>query len=291
MPFEHMERLYIPFTLKLHAFGLGRLQDPNWTGMTLFDELKQHVRGRREPYLLYEFAEQGVLFHIGLWLFDEFVNHDDRFEVQDCEDLAWYLSDLTSVLTCGGGEETEKWIRRTNRLTSFFDSIYDGIDDNLYFTRLSDSRHTLNRLHNELTDVHRSLIEELSTIYAANYADRVFHDRQLCAFIAELLVTIGFDGARPNDERRQKWIERKPPPQWAKRAVYARDRGKCALCAADMMMELDEDDHIDHIVPLANGGCNDLVNLQLLCKPCNLAKSDRLVAVSNSVPPYLSRRF
>ena len=62
---------YTPFTLKLHAYGLGRLQDPNWTGMELFDMLKQHVRGRCEPYLLHGFNEKGALYHLGLWLFDE----------------------------------------------------------------------------------------------------------------------------------------------------------------------------------------------------------------------------
>jgi hypothetical protein len=35
--------------LNLHAFGLAQLHDPNWTGMDLFDRLKQHTRGRQEP--------------------------------------------------------------------------------------------------------------------------------------------------------------------------------------------------------------------------------------------------
>ena len=285
-----MDRIYTSFALKLHAFGLGRLQDPNWTGMELFDKLKQHVRGRLEPYLLHEFAEHGVLYHIGLWLFDEFVNYDHRFEVQDCEDLSWYLADVSTFLITGGAPQSERWIARTQQLTGFFDSFYDGMDDSPYYQRLSDSRGTLNRLHNELTEVHSDLIAELTPIYAANYADRVFHDRQLCAFIAELLVTIGFDGSQHDDDRPQQWVDRKSPPQWAKKAVYARDRGKCASCSTDIIMELTENDHLDHIVPIARGGCNDLVNLQLLCQTCNLAKSDHIIGVSNSVPPYITHR-
>jgi len=34
--------------------------------------------------------------------------------------------------------------------------------------------------------------------------------------------------------------------------------------------------HIDHIVPIARGGQHVLENLQLLCAPCNLRKSDKM---------------
>jgi len=285
-----MSRIYTPFALKLHAYGLGHLQDPNWTGMELFDSLKQHVRRRRKPYLLHEFAEQGVLYHLGLWLYDEFVNWDHRFEAQDCEDLSWYLEDLVAFLVAGGCAEPSRWIRRTQRVTNYFGSIYDGLDDTKYYEKLDGARSTLHRLHNELADMHSDIIADLAPLYAADYADRVFHDRQLCAFIAELLVAIGFNGAQHDDDTPQQWVERKSPPAWARKAVYARDRGKCANCSADIVMELDDNDHIDHIIPLARGGCNDLVNLQLLCQACNLVKSDGIALVTSSIPPYITRR-
>jgi hypothetical protein len=34
--------------LKLHAFGLTQLHDPNWTGMDMFDRLKRYTRGRQQ---------------------------------------------------------------------------------------------------------------------------------------------------------------------------------------------------------------------------------------------------
>jgi 5-methylcytosine-specific restriction endonuclease McrA len=46
-------------------------------------------------------------------------------------------------------------------------------------------------------------------------------------------------------------------------------KGKCANC----QKKLDKY-HVDHIEPLNNGGSNDKYNLQLLCPPCNLRKSD-----------------
>lgn len=45
---------------------------------------------------------------------------------------------------------------------------------------------------------------------------------------------------------------------------------RCAnhMCGADLTVGY----HIDHIVPIARGGGNDLSNLQPMCPPCNLRK-------------------
>lgn len=46
---------------------------------------------------------------------------------------------------------------------------------------------------------------------------------------------------------------------------------RCAICVA----KLSGKGHLDHIVPLAKGGEHKPGNLQFLCPPCNLRKSDR----------------
>lgn len=66
-------------------------------------------------------------------------------------------------------------------------------------------------------------------------------------------------------------------PKWVERAVFHRDRGKCAFCGRDLtsvysIME-ERGVHYDHIVSLEQGGINDISNLQLLCDKCNLNKS------------------
>lgn len=37
--------------------------------------------------------------------------------------------------------------------------------------------------------------------------------------------------------------------------------------------------HVDHVVPVSKGGASDISNLQALCAPCNLGKSDHYEAV------------
>lgn len=67
-------------------------------------------------------------------------------------------------------------------------------------------------------------------------------------------------------------------PEWVKRAVLFRDKGRCVFCKKDLtglysLLE-DNDKQFDHIVPLHLGGLNDVCNIQLTCQTCNLRKSD-----------------
>lgn len=51
--------------------------------------------------------------------------------------------------------------------------------------------------------------------------------------------------------------------------LYKLQRGKCACCGKP----LGDNYHLDHIMPLALGGENEDLNMQLLTKLCNLQKS------------------
>lgn len=55
--------------------------------------------------------------------------------------------------------------------------------------------------------------------------------------------------------------------------VFRRDQYRCQSCGYFQTEALLQ---VDHIIPLAQGGSNDLSNLQTLCQPCNLRKSSRL---------------
>ena len=52
-------------------------------------------------------------------------------------------------------------------------------------------------------------------------------------------------------------------------SIFKAQRGKCAYCRK----KLGDDMHVDHIIPLVDGGANDRKNLQCLCPSCNLSKA------------------
>ncbi|MBD2001525.1 HNH endonuclease [Leptolyngbya sp. FACHB-541] len=78
--------------------------------------------------------------------------------------------------------------------------------------------------------------------------------------------------------------KRVTPPKWARKAVFFRDRGMCAICGTDLsgLVSLSPIENFDHMVPLARGGLNDVTNLQLLCQPCNLRKRDGTATTSRT---------
>lgn len=51
-----------------------------------------------------------------------------------------------------------------------------------------------------------------------------------------------------------------------------RQNFRCALCGVPLGVIAQP--HVDHVVPVARGGNSELDNLQLLCRRCNLGKSD-----------------
>ncbi len=53
--------------------------------------------------------------------------------------------------------------------------------------------------------------------------------------------------------------------------LYLKQRDCCANCST----KLGDKFHRDHKVPLADGGNNDISNIELLCAKCNLKKSKK----------------
>jgi len=59
-------------------------------------------------------------------------------------------------------------------------------------------------------------------------------------------------------------------PEQVKQEVWARDGGRCVRCGAQEYLEY------DHVIPFSRGGANTVANVQILCRRCNLLKSDRI---------------
>lgn len=64
-----------------------------------------------------------------------------------------------------------------------------------------------------------------------------------------------------------------PIPPEVRNYVFERDRYQCKSCGKT---KLDTQLTIDHIIPLARGGQNDISNLQTLCLLCNQQKNHHL---------------
>ncbi|MBR9675112.1 MULTISPECIES: HNH endonuclease [Bacillus] len=100
-----------------------------------------------------------------------------------------------------------------------------------------------------------------------------------------LEMCIGSDDATViiENEDLQKYIRpnlklyRKNIPNWVKKAVYYRDRGRCVYCNKDLtgLVSIFNKENYDHIVPLNEYGFNDVTNIQLLCRKCNEDKSGK----------------
>ena len=57
-------------------------------------------------------------------------------------------------------------------------------------------------------------------------------------------------------------------PKSVKAMIYRRDGGACIQCGSKEHL------HFDHIIPVSKGGASSAENLQLLCRACNLTKSN-----------------
>jgi hypothetical protein len=58
--------------------------------------------------------------------------------------------------------------------------------------------------------------------------------------------------------------------------VFQRDRFTCRACGRSPATEIGVVLHVDHVIPYSGSGETTLDNMQTLCEPCNLGKSDSL---------------
>ena len=65
-------------------------------------------------------------------------------------------------------------------------------------------------------------------------------------------------------QRKREYI-----PDEVKEMVWQRDAGQCRNCGAKDNLQY------DHIIPHSEGGSNEITNLQILCRNCNLKKSNK----------------
>jgi HNH endonuclease len=292
-----MSELYFPFTLRLYARTLLCLGDHNFTGLDLFYRIKDCWKHRDQPYdLLLSPLEPGLSLKIGEWCFDTLFDVEDVSPLSAKryirtlwpEDAFWFVGEVCEAARLSsffGNAPLIKSMVATIRKT---EALF-GKNDNRYWKDVrGEVRRALIKTFVKFTRDLRDPLTQMRQLYSYEISDRILHDRQLCNFIARTVMEIGFDGETVKGLRSQ-WVARERWPVRVKDILLARDRGKCASCGTDLAQELRGAQHIDHMFPLSQGGCNDLVNLQLLCSDCNLAKSGDEARITTSVPQYIRR--
>jgi HNH endonuclease len=138
----------------------------------------------------------------------------------------------------------------------------------------------------DLSDYHAHLYEEgplekltnqmVEEVFFLMFANRAFlgdFNRMMAKQIHGIMLDELDDAYRALMDQ-DGVLKRVHLPEWVKKAVLYRDRGACGTCNQDIsgLICIGNQKNFDHIVPLAQGGLNDVTNIQLLCEACNLKK-------------------
>ena len=285
------KELHFPFTLRLYAHVYQSLRNHNFTGLDLFYRVKDCWKGRDTPNnLLVEPLVKGLSYKIGEWCFNTLFGGASESEPKSFiatlgdEEAFWFVDDVIKAAKSSGLFESAG-LDGVAFLINEIELLYEN-DEDAYWAQLKTTRRRLLKQFHLACTSQAAPLAAMRELYAPEIADRLLHDRQLCSFIAETVMDIGFEG-ETTEGIRSCWMKRKKWPARVRTVVNERDRGVCAGC--NTKTGLDVDGHIDHIFPISKGGCNDLVNLQLLCSGCNTKKRAKVEKVKSSVPRYVRR--
>ncbi|MFN8673108.1 MAG: TerD family protein [Candidatus Sericytochromatia bacterium] len=94
---------------------------------------------------------------------------------------------------------------------------------------------------------------------------KLYEGEKLLAYIEQALNKFHRKLDFSNSNKKTRTI-----PQTVRQEVWLRDQGQCVECLATEYLEY------DHVIPFSKGGSNSTNNIQLLCRKCNLKKSDRI---------------
>jgi hypothetical protein len=136
-----------------------------------------------------------------------------------------------------------------------------------YIPAITNHRYTITQIKFKLDEKDLILVIDPNIEHNLNYkdvrqlcnkAELEFKNQSFSNFIKELktrFLDVKIPRIQPTKEERLK--------------LFDKANGACQSCKKEIKSKF----HVDHIIPLANGGGNEPENLQILCKPCHFEKT------------------
>lgn len=167
-----------------------------------------------------------------------------------------------------GSKARDVLIKTESELQNHFDY---GILSNT--TTLINMRSFYEEHINEIEAKKEELLQQLKDEKQKNEKDQIRQEllekerkRKLQKEVLKELIDEGaiFNSVTDKDGKRESI------PQDVMDKVWNRDGGKCVICGSQENLEF------DHIIPFSKGGATTYRNLQILCKKCNIGKSNKI---------------
>jgi hypothetical protein len=244
------------------------LEDPFGYIRTIHDLFENDGElGFCDPFPKHTALHQFAWFSVELLLFED-LSSDQFDSVLSSQDK---LLPINRAMEAHGIEHTTlaEWMSARDKTLA--DVVQDDLDE--YVANLCIEQGYENFLTQTTDEIFFVLFLNRGVLAALNQ------------LVAGYIQDVEPDGCEPDVQNlfeRPGMLKRQYIPQWARRAVFFRDRGRCVYCERDLsgLVSVESSDHFDHMIPLAEGGINDVTNLQLLCGECNLKKGDRCTGTS-----------
>ncbi|HEU5012057.1 MAG TPA: hypothetical protein VFT66_05895, partial [Roseiflexaceae bacterium] len=102
--------IFVPTALQLYEYGLNRIFNSHWVDFNMKHMINLHRSGKLHPTgLLQKTLPNGILYHLGLWLFNEyFLENLDFFIDLEPKEIYTYLQHHLYLLGKGGCDVTSQ---------------------------------------------------------------------------------------------------------------------------------------------------------------------------------------
>ena len=142
-------------------------------------------------------------------------------------------------------------------------SGHSKIDSNLFYEQNKDIIEHRKKENNKLKKIQRE------NRIKSDFKQQMFENEQRKRLKREAYKELIEEGMIFNENLNNEG-KREIIPQDVMDKVWNRDGGKCVKCGSQENLEF------DHIIPFSKGGSSTYRNIQILCKKCNIEKSNKI---------------